>query len=97
MYIVTVLFKIKPKNYSEFLEAMTSNAYTSLVTESGCHQFDVCESGHAENPEIFLYEVYTSKEDFDVHLATQHFQQFNDLTQPWVIDKTVKVFQRIAP
>lgn len=94
MYIVTVLFKIKSKNYFEFLAAMTSNAQTSLTTELGCHQFDVCEGGDAEHPEIFLYEVYTSKEDFELHLATQHFIHFNALTMPWVASKTVAVYQR---
>lgn len=94
MYIVTVLFKIKPKNYNEFLEAMASNANTSLTTELGCHQFDVCEGGSAEQPEIFLYEVYASKEDFEAHLVAPHFIQFNALTMPWVGSKTVAVYQR---
>jgi (4S)-4-hydroxy-5-phosphonooxypentane-2,3-dione isomerase len=94
MYVVTVLFKIKPKNYREFLAAMTSNAKSSLATELGCHQFDVCEGGNAEHPEIFLYEIYTSKKDFELHLATPHFIQFNALTIPWVVSKTVAVYQR---
>jgi quinol monooxygenase YgiN len=94
MYIVTVLFKIKPENYSEFLIAMTSNAHTSLTTELGCHQFDVCEGGNAEQPEVFLYEVYASKEDFDEHLVAPHFVHFNALTMPWVASKTVAVYQR---
>ncbi len=94
MYIVTVLFKIKPENYSEFLVAMKSNANTSLTTELGCHQFDVCEGGSAEQPEVFLYEVYGSKVDFETHLVAQHFVQFNALTGPWVASKTVAVYQR---
>jgi (4S)-4-hydroxy-5-phosphonooxypentane-2,3-dione isomerase len=94
MYIVTVLFKIKPQNYSEFLVAMTSNAHTSLATELGCHQFDVCEGGSTDHPEVFLYEVYASKEDFEAHLAAPHFIQFNALTMPWVASKTVAFYHR---
>jgi (4S)-4-hydroxy-5-phosphonooxypentane-2,3-dione isomerase len=94
MYIVTVLFKIHAEYYSEFVVAMTDNAGTSLATEPGCDQFDVCEGGAAEQPEIFLYEVYDSKEAFQAHLLAPHFLQFNALTAPWVQDKTVAVFQR---
>jgi (4S)-4-hydroxy-5-phosphonooxypentane-2,3-dione isomerase len=94
MYVVTVLFKIKPKNYSDFLAAMISNAHTSLTTELGCHQFDVCEGGSAERPEVFLYELYASKEDFQLHLTEPHFVQFNVLTSPWVIEKTIAFYQR---
>jgi (4S)-4-hydroxy-5-phosphonooxypentane-2,3-dione isomerase len=94
MYIVTVLFKIHASHYKEFGVAMAGNASTSLSTEPGCHQFDVCEGGSAEHPEIFLYEVYESKEAFQAHLVMPHFLQFNALTSPWVSDKTVAVFQR---
>jgi (4S)-4-hydroxy-5-phosphonooxypentane-2,3-dione isomerase len=94
MYIVTVLFKIHAAHYSEFVVAMTDNASTSLATEPGCHQFDVCEGGSAEHPEIFLYEAYASKEAFQAHLLMPHFVQFNALTTPWVQDKTVAMFQR---
>jgi (4S)-4-hydroxy-5-phosphonooxypentane-2,3-dione isomerase len=94
MYIVTVLFKIHEAHYQEFAAAMKVNASTSLATEPGCHQFDVCEGGSAERPEIFLYEVYDSKEAFQAHLLMPHFVKFNALTTPWVSDKTVAVFQR---
>ncbi len=96
MYIVTVLFKIHAAHYSEFVLAMTDNASISSATESGCHQFDVCEGGSAEQPEIFLYEVYDTKEAFQAHLLAPHFLHFNALTAPWVQDKTVAVFQRIV-
>ena len=44
MYVVTVLFKIHPSNYGEFMKAMVGNAHTSLQDEPGCNQFDVCAS-----------------------------------------------------
>ncbi len=94
MYIVTVLFKIHAAHHSAFLSAMHSNARTSLATEAGCHQFDVCEGGDAQSPEVFLYEVYGSHADFQLHLAAQHFLEFNALTMPWVLDKQVATFTR---
>lgn len=97
MHIVTVLFKIHATHYSEFVIAIKDNAQASLKSEPGCHQFDVCEGVGAQNPEIFLYEVYASKEAFQAHLATPHYAQFNNLTAPWVADKAVAVFQRILP
>ncbi len=70
---------------------MRQNARTSLATEPGCRQFDVCE-GDAADGVIFLYEVYDSQDDFKVHLAAPHFVQFNAQTAAWVIDKEVQVF-----
>jgi (4S)-4-hydroxy-5-phosphonooxypentane-2,3-dione isomerase len=94
MHIVTVLFKIHAAHYREFLVAMRDNASTSLATEAGCHQFDVCEGGSFDRPEVFLYEVYASKEAFQDHLQAPHFLQFTTLTAPWVLDKVVSVFHR---
>jgi (4S)-4-hydroxy-5-phosphonooxypentane-2,3-dione isomerase len=95
MYIVTVLFKIQTAYYPQFLAEMRSNANTSVQVEPGCHQFDVCEGGSSDAPEVFLYEVYGSQADFLLHLASQHFLAFNALTAPWVADKQVSTFQRL--
>ena len=95
MYIVTVLFKIDPANYSQFVAAMTNNARTSVASEIGCHQFDVCEGGDAQSPTVFLYEVYGTPADFQTHLAAPHFLHFNTQTAPWVLDKQVATFSRI--
>jgi (4S)-4-hydroxy-5-phosphonooxypentane-2,3-dione isomerase len=97
MHIVTVLFTIDSAHYNEFVIAIKDNAQASLISEPGCHQFDVCEGSNAPNPEIFLYEAYVSKEAFQAHLATPHYAQFNTLTAPWIADKKVAVFQRILP
>jgi quinol monooxygenase YgiN len=91
MYVVTVWFKIHASHYAAFMLAMQCNACTSLATEPGCRQFDVCEGG-ADDGVIFLYEVYDSQDDFKAHLAAPHFVQFNAQTADWVIDKKVQVF-----
>jgi (4S)-4-hydroxy-5-phosphonooxypentane-2,3-dione isomerase len=94
MYVITVLFSIHPAHRLAFLDAINSNAKTSLADEAGCRQFDVCTS--SSNPdEVFLYEVYDSKEAFDVHLASKHFLAFNALTATWVTAKVVTAFDRI--
>ena len=96
MYVVTVVFAAKPEHLDDFLPAMNANAQASLEREEGCHQFDVCQD--PENPNvIFLYELYTDRAAFDVHLASEHFQDFNALTADWVADKQVRTFERSWP
>jgi len=96
VYVVTVLFSIKPENTSTFLEVVTANARSSVAEETGCRQFDVCISGRDSN-DVFLYEVYDSKTAFDEHLASSHYRQFNESTTSWVTSKVVHVFERTFP
>jgi (4S)-4-hydroxy-5-phosphonooxypentane-2,3-dione isomerase len=91
MFIVTVDFRIKPEHRHNFLQQMTANAKASIANESGCNQFDVCVS--AQDPcHIFLYEVYQSSADFDLHLKTAHFLAFNAATLDYIENKTVRSF-----
>ena len=92
MHVVTVDFSIRPARYAEFMQAMRDNARTSLSIEPGCRQFDVCESDVGEC-RVFLYEVYDTPGDFQAHLQTPHFLQFNALTASWVLDKVVRAFK----
>lgn len=96
MYVVTVLFKLQPAHYEAFLQATLKNARTSLASEPGCQQFDVCAGG-AGSCQVFLYEVYRTAAAFQAHLVMPHFLQFSAQTSAWVIDKTVQVFDRIVP
>lgn len=93
MYVVTVLFSIKPEHTSKFLQAIVANARTSAAEEAGCRQFDVCVSDRNSN-DIFLYEVYDSKAAFDAHLASAHFHQFSETTSAWITTKDIRAFER---
>lgn len=93
MYIVTVSFQIAPAHLGEFMPAMQANASESVASEPGCHQFDVCVSLDDPN-RIFLYEVYEDARAFQAHLATPHFQAFNQRTAAWVESKQVQTYQR---
>ncbi len=91
MYVVTVTFRIAPEASGEFLVAMRENAQTSLEMEPGCHRFDVAIG--EDGPEtVFLYELYTDRAAFDVHLGSAHFKAFDAKVAPWVIDKTVATY-----
>ena len=96
MYVITVLFSIKPEHTSAFLQAIVANARTSAAEEAGCRQFDVCVSASNSN-DVFLYEVYDSKAAFDAHLASAHFRQFSESTAAWVTAKVINAFERTYP
>lgn len=95
MFVVTVLFSIKPAHVDEFMAAMLANASTSLQLEPGCRQFDVCQKG-SDRTEVFLFEVYDSEADFARHLAAPHFLAFNEQTASWVQTKAVRTYQRLS-
>lgn len=94
MFVVKVQFTVLPEYAERFLAEMSSNAETSLSSEEGCRQFDVC-IGDAST--VFLYEVYDSEVAFQLHLKTPHFLSFNETTMSWIESKTVVTFQRIFP
>lgn len=91
MYIVTVKFHIKPEHIADFMTAMMQQAQDSLSNEPACTQFDVCISENDSNL-VFLYEIYDTKADFDLHLASDHFQSFSAKVANWVAGKTVETF-----
>ena len=93
-YAVVVTFRAKPEHRAAFRVAMLENAAASRTKEPGCRQFDVCES--ADGAEIFLYEIYDDEAAFKAHLATDHYLRFNALVTPWVADKRVLTYRRVA-
>ncbi|MCW8974154.1 MAG: antibiotic biosynthesis monooxygenase [Sedimenticola sp.] len=94
MFIVTVVFEVKLENLDAFMSAMMIQADNSLLLESDCHQFDVCQDTDDPN-HIFLYEVYTDELSFQVHLASDHFAEFSARTNDWVISKVVDTWERL--
>ena len=92
---VVVTFRAKPEHRAAFRVAMLENAAASRTKEPGCRQFDVCES--ADGSEIFLYEIYDDEAAFKAHLATDHYKKFNAQVTPWVAEKRVVTYARLAP
>lgn len=94
MYVVTVEFTVAKNNQREFMEAMIAQAGNSLRLEPGCHQFDVCVDPKDEQ-RVYLYEIYTDRAAFDLHLESDHFKDFDALVRPWLESKTVSLWERI--
>lgn len=91
MFIVTVKFLVHAQHREAFLQAMYKQAEDSITLEADCTFFDVCISEENENL-IFLYEKYTRKEDFDLHLASDHFVSFAKKVGDWVEEKIVETY-----
>lgn len=93
-YVVLVTITVKPEFRVVFKEAILANAAQSLRDEPGCAVFDV--AADVNGLEYCLYEVYSDRPAFDVHLASPHFQAFDGQTCDWLVSKTVNTFWRFT-
>jgi len=96
MYVVTVTFTVNLEHVEGFRSAVEEQASTSLKCEPDCHQFDVAVDPDAPNV-FFLYERYTDDAAFAAHLQTPHFKAFDNRVMPWLMKKTVRIYQRAWP
>jgi (4S)-4-hydroxy-5-phosphonooxypentane-2,3-dione isomerase len=94
MYVICVELAIDPLHRDDFMRAMLANAQASLRDEPACKQFDVCVRNDDANC-VFLYERYETSEDFQVHLKTAHFLEFDKLVAPWVQRKIVTAWTQV--
>jgi quinol monooxygenase YgiN len=94
MVAVWVHFVLWPRFVTLFRDAACGQARTSLSKERACHKFDVCvDQTHPD--EVLVYQLYDSRDAFDLHLTTAHFAEFEALTRDWVREKTVRVWRRL--
>jgi len=88
MFAVCVTFKIDPAQIASFMALMIAQARASLSEEPDCSRFDVWTDPARPN-EVFLYEIYKDAAAFDLHLKSEHFQQFDEDVRSMVTDKQV--------
>jgi (4S)-4-hydroxy-5-phosphonooxypentane-2,3-dione isomerase len=93
-YAVIVTFTVEPAYRKAFRDAVLENAFASRTLEPGCSVFDVCES--EDGSKVILYEIYDSEAALREHLATDHFRSFDALVAPWVVDKRITTYHRLA-
>jgi len=91
---LTVTFALAPQDRAGFLALVRENAAFSVQNEPGCLRFDVLVPLDTDCT-VLLYEIYRSRDDFDRHLAADHYKQFDRATQGMVRTKTV-VFHHLA-
>lgn len=91
-FVVTVEFELEAGAHPQFLDMVRENAAESVRSEEGCIRFDVLTPLAATGPAVLLYEIYTSRAAFDLHLASAHFKAFDAMTRQMVRSKTVAEF-----
>tara|TARA_B100000768_G_C11067506_1_gene285124 strand:+ start:196 stop:492 length:297 start_codon:yes stop_codon:yes gene_type:complete len=88
MFVITVKFVTNENDNAKFKNRVLKQAQDSLKFEDECHIFDVCHDPDDKHV-VFLYEIYTDKKAFDVHLNSKHYKAFNEEVTPWVKEKIV--------
>jgi quinol monooxygenase YgiN len=83
-FVVVVKFTVDSTRMDEFMPLLKENAKKSLE-EPGCKTFEVSRNQN----DVFLYELYTTEDDFFYHLGTEHFMMFDKVTSDMVISKHV--------
>ena len=94
MYIIVVQFVIEEQYREDFQNAVLQQSMNSLDREEDCHQFDVCVSTTNRNT-FLLYECYGNQAAFDLHLKTNHFKAFDQLTKSWIVSKSVTCWEPV--
>lgn len=92
-FAITVAFELADGAFPEFHRLVSENAALSVELEPNCLRFDVLTPEHAaEAKHVFLYEIYRDRAAFDLHLASEHFRQFDQRSRDLVISKTVLAY-----
>jgi autoinducer 2-degrading protein len=78
------------------MEMALENAAATRTTEEGCRQFDVLIDPD-EPTRVAFYEVYESKNAFDIHQQTEHFQKYFENAIPLLETRKRMFFTRTAP
>jgi autoinducer 2-degrading protein len=93
-FVITVEFELENDVFPEFLRQVTENAATSVRLEAHCLRFDVLTpSAAGAIDRVLLYEIYTDRAAFDVHLESEHFKIFDETTRTMVRKKTVVQYE----
>lgn len=74
MIIVNVKIKPKANCKQDFINEFNKVA-TLVRAEKGCLEYELHQKLSSDS-ELFLFERWTSKEDLDQHLTTEHLLQY---------------------
>lgn len=96
MYVVTVVFKVKPEAKEDFHKLVLQQAKNSLEKEEGCHRFDVCFDDRRPDM-VFLYEVYDDTAAFDQHRETEYFKAYREASAPLLVSRAVNTWRLLNP
>ncbi len=94
MFVITVVFEVRPECAEDFSDAVQAQARNSVDNETDCHLFDVCRDA-ARPDRFFLYELYSDKAAFDEHLKSAHFLDFDQKVADMVVSKSVESWNKL--
>ena len=84
MFTVFVLFKVRLSELDRFIDVL-SEAAQNTRNEPGNVFYDF--SANEENPEeIFLFEGYLSRADFEVHRNADYMKKFRDFISECLLE-----------
>jgi (4S)-4-hydroxy-5-phosphonooxypentane-2,3-dione isomerase len=93
-FAITVAFELVEGAFPEFHRLVAENAALSVELEPDCLRFDVLTPADATVPtHVFLYEIYRDRAAFDLHLASDHFRQFDQRSRDLVLSKTAVAYR----
>ncbi|MEL7348609.1 MAG: putative quinol monooxygenase [Pseudomonadota bacterium] len=96
MYCVTVDFTLHPGAAEAFMPRMRQQRDDSLRLEEGCTVFEIW-TGKGQPDTVYLYEIYTSEQAFEAHLASSHFRAFAAAVEPLVAARVLKCWETREP
>lgn len=92
-FAITVAFELVEGAFPEFHRLLTQNAALSVELEPDCLRFDVLTPTDTAIPtHVFIYEIYRDRAAFDLHLASDHFRQFDQKSRDLVLSKTIMAY-----
>jgi len=95
-FAVLVEFTLaSPEVMAPFRVLIDDNARQSRLLELGCQYFDVLVPSDA-NDRIVLYEIYDSRQAFQAHLGTAHYQAFKTESAHLVASKSVRELELVC-
>ena len=89
MHVVAVVFEAVAGHELDLEGALLTQARDLLDREEGCLRFDVARDP-SRKARFYLYEIYRTRADFDVHLKSGHFLRFDEKVGPWTLHKAVE-------
>ena len=94
MLVVTVNFQARSDKVTEFRDAILFQARSARENETGCRQFDVCQS--SDDPtRFFVYEIYDDEAAFEVHRNSPHSAIARERIKDLLAERELTIWSRI--
>lgn len=84
MFTVFVLFKIANKDRDRFIDALSLAARCTRA-ESGNLFYDFSEN-EDDPQEIFLFEGYATRDDFEIHRSASYMKEFRETVTDYFLE-----------